>query len=129
MFRVVVSDLDGTLLSSDHRITSFTKKILKLLIEKGIHFVFATGRHHMDVETIRKNLGINSYMITSNGARIHNVDGKLIFSHNIDEDIAAELFNLVYKDQKIFTNAFRNDEWFINRNWIDQKKFLSRINF
>ena len=31
----------------------------------GINFVFATGRHHVDVGQIRDNLEIKSYMITS----------------------------------------------------------------
>ncbi len=72
MYYVVASDLDGTLLSPDHVLTPYTKKILNLLTDKGIHFIFATGRHHIDVGQIRDGLGINAYMIASNGARVHN---------------------------------------------------------
>ncbi len=72
------------------------KETLKLLTARGIHFVFATGRHHVDVGQIRDNLEIKSYMITSNGARVHDTDGNLVFlRHNLDSDIASDLFGVV----------------------------------
>ena len=53
MYHVVASDLDGTLLSPAHSLTPYTKETLRLLtINKGVHFVFATGRHHVDVAQI-----------------------------------------------------------------------------
>ncbi|UVK77261.1 MAG: phosphosugar phosphatase YigL [Sodalis sp. Fse] len=129
MFHIVASDLDGTLLSPDHRLTPFTKQTLQLLTACGIHFVFATGRHHVDVAQMRNNLEIDAYMITSNGARVHNSAGELIFSHNLDEDVAAELFSVVHQDPKILTNIFRNDEWFVNRNRADQEDFFRESAF
>ncbi|WP_406706065.1 sugar/pyridoxal phosphate phosphatase YigL [Sodalis sp.] len=129
MFHIVASDLDGTLLSPAHRLTPYTKQTLQLLTARGIHFVFATGRHHVDVAQMRANLEIDAYMITSNGARVHNTAGELIFSHNLDEDIAAELFSVVHQDPKILTNVFRNDEWFMNRNRADQEDFFRESTF
>ncbi|MCV5446825.1 HAD hydrolase family protein, partial [Escherichia coli] len=76
------------------------------------NFVFATGRHYIDVGQIRDNLGIRSYMITSNGARVHDSDGQQIFAHNLDRDIAADLFEIVRNDPKIVTNVYREDEWY-----------------
>ncbi|MBX4181121.1 sugar/pyridoxal phosphate phosphatase YigL [Sodalis sp. CWE] len=129
MFHIVASDLDGTLLSPARRLTPYTKKILQMLTSKGIHFVFATGRHHVDVAKMRSNLEINAYMITSNGARIHNIASEPIFSYNLDKDIAAELLSMVDRDQRILTNVFRNDEWFMNRNRSDQKDFFLESSF
>ena len=80
MYHVVASDLDGTLLSPDHLLTPYAKETLKLLTAEGVHFVFATGRHHIDVGQIRDNLEIKAYMITSNGARGHDTHGNLVFS-------------------------------------------------
>ena len=44
--------LDGTLLSPDHTLSPYAKETLKLLTARGINFVFATGRHHVDVGQI-----------------------------------------------------------------------------
>ncbi|URJ26237.1 sugar/pyridoxal phosphate phosphatase YigL [Blochmannia endosymbiont of Camponotus modoc] len=125
MFRIVASDLDGTLLTPDHRLTSFTKKILKLLTTRNIHFVFATGRHHTNVMQIRDNLKINSYMITSNGARIHNTHGKLIASYDLATEIVDDLLRVVHHDSQIITNIFYNDKWLINRSISKQNCFYN----
>lgn len=98
MYQVVASDLDGTLLSPDHTLSPYAKETLKLLTARGVNFVFATGRHHVDVGQIRDNLEIKSYMITSNGARVHDTDGNLIFTHNLDRDIATDLFGIVHNN-------------------------------
>lgn len=115
MFHVVASDLDGTLLSPDHLLTPFAKETLKLLTARDVHFIFATGRHHIDVGQIRDNLDIQSYMITSNGARVHDNTGNLVFAHDLDQDIAGDLYGIVASSKDIVTNVYRGDDWFINR--------------
>ncbi|MFZ1873916.1 MAG: sugar/pyridoxal phosphate phosphatase YigL [Chania sp.] len=124
MYHVVASDLDGTLLSPDHTLTPYAKETLKLLTQRCVHFVFATGRHHIDVAQIRDNLGISAFMITSNGARVHNTAGELIFSHNLDEDIAHDLYTMMHDNQEILTNVYRNDDWFMNRESPEQEEFF-----
>lgn len=132
MFHIIASDLDGTLLAPNQQITSFAKKTLQLITnhnKNNIHFVFATGRHYKNVIKIRNKLKIKSYMITSNGARIHNTHGKMIAVYNINKKIAADLIKIVYYDPKIITNIFKNNEWLINRqNKINQKNNLQENN-
>ena len=129
MYQVVASDLDGTLLSPDHHLTPYAKETLKLLTERGLNFVFATGRHYIDVGQIRDNLGIKSYMITSNGARVHDADGKQVFAHNPDRDIAADLFGIVNDNPDIVTNVYREDEWFMNRHRPEEMRFFKEAVF
>ena len=129
MYHVVASDLDGTLLSPDHTLSPYAKETLKLLTQRGVHFVFATGRHHIDVAQIRDNLDISAFMITSNGARVHNTDGELIFSHNLAEDIARDLYGMLHNDADITTNVYRNDDWYINRESPEQKEFFQESIF
>ena len=38
MYKAVISDLDGTLLSRGHHVTKFTKNVIKEIIKKGINF-------------------------------------------------------------------------------------------
>lgn len=129
MYQVVASDLDGTLLSPDHTLSPFAKEILKLLTARGVNFVFATGRHHVDVGQIRDNLDIKAYMITSNGARVHDTDGNLVFTHNLDRDIAADLFGMMHNEPEIITNVYRDDEWFMNRHRPDEMRFFKEAVF
>lgn len=115
MYQIVASDLDGTLLSPDHLLTPYTKETLQLLTAQGVHFIFATGRHHIDVAQLRSNLGIDAFMITSNGARVHDTAGNLVFSHDLEQDIADSLYSMVYSRPDISTNVYRGDNWHISR--------------
>ena len=64
MYKAVVTDLDGTLLDGNHRLTEFTKKIVNKVIEKGIKFYIATGRNYGLAEMIKDDLGIEIPLIT-----------------------------------------------------------------
>ncbi len=122
-FQIVASDLDGTLLAPDHQLSEYSKSTLQELHQKGFTFVFATGRHHIDVASIREQAGIPAYMITSNGARVHDLNDKEMYSKNIDEEIVQPIIDLVKKDPKIRINIYQNDDWFINREDETLKKF------
>ncbi|CAL4326098.1 Cof-type HAD-IIB family hydrolase [Buchnera aphidicola] len=119
MNKIIAVDLDGTLLSPENQITEYTKKTIQLLIKKKIYFILASGRHHTDVMKIRDILNIKSFMITSNGASVYDLDNKLIFDHHLDEDISINLCNIVYSDKDIITQVYQNNKWYINNNKID----------
>ncbi|MGL4859994.1 MAG: sugar/pyridoxal phosphate phosphatase YigL [Enterobacteriaceae bacterium] len=129
MYHVVASDLDGTLLSPDHTLSPFSKKTLQLLTGRGIHFVFATGRHHVDVAQIRDGLDIDAFMITSNGARVHNTQGELIFCHNLAPEIAYELAEIRFSHPDITTHIYRNDDWFAARECPEEEAFFQESVF
>ncbi|WP_392566741.1 Cof-type HAD-IIB family hydrolase [Utexia brackfieldae] len=115
MYRIVASDLDGTLLNHEHRLSAFTKQVLQALRKRHIHFIFATGRHHIDVAQMRENMEIDAYTITSNGARVHNSQGELILSRSIDASLAPAIAQMAVDDPLIYTHIYRGDEWLINR--------------
>lgn len=115
MYKLVASDLDGTLLTPDHRIAPYTKQVLEHLHQQGIHFVFATGRHHVDVASIRETVGIPAYMITSNGARVHDSDNQLVYQHNVDPAIVASLIQDVKDDATVTIHLYRDDEWLLSK--------------
>ncbi|OCG02324.1 Cof-type HAD-IIB family hydrolase [Gilliamella sp. wkB112] len=129
MFRVVASDLDGTLLNADHKLSSFTKQVLQALRRKGIQFAFATGRHHIDVAQMRENMEIDAFMITSNGARVHDSAGELIFSQSIDPSLVVEIAHMCIDDPLVYTHLYRGDDWLVNREDSFSLAFHKHTNF
>lgn len=130
MFPVVVSDLDGTLLNKNHQLSSRTKEVVKRLSAKGVKFVFATGRHFLDVDKLRSDLGIEMYLITSNGARVHNMEGEKIIEHNIDEELVPKI--LSYRHQlrdKARGNVYQEDNWFIEEELPELLEFHAHSRF
>ncbi|MRI35360.1 sugar/pyridoxal phosphate phosphatase YigL [Endozoicomonas sp. OPT23] len=116
MYPVVVSDLDGTLLNSQHKIASRTKEVIRRLSEQGIKFVFATGRHYEDVKTFRSQVGIDMYTITSNGVRVYNPAGEVIIRHDLEAAQSRDIIKLARKyDDKVILNAYTEDHWYVER--------------
>lgn len=47
LLKVVASDMDGTILNSQHALSPYTMETLYLLSLKNVPFVFCTGRHYL----------------------------------------------------------------------------------
>ena len=77
--KVIVLDLDGTLLNSKSQINSKTKETLINLQSNGYHVVLASGRPTPSVVGIAKELEMDkydSYILTFNGAHVMNYKTK-----------------------------------------------------
>lgn len=123
MFKIVASDLDGTLLNPEHTISPYTKSVLQRLHQAGVHFVFATGRHHIDVGSIRSKIGIPAMMITSNGARVHDENDQQIFSRNLAPEIVKQAIDIVKDDETVTIHIYRENDWLLNRADPELAKF------
>ena len=108
--KVVISDLDGTLLNSEHRISSYTKSIFKELHDQNYLLIVATGRHHLDAMAIIEELGFPVYLVTSNGARIHSPTKELLFAFNLKSEAVQSVLSLEI-DPEITTVLFKEEVW------------------
>ena len=97
MYKAVVSDLDGTLLNEEHKVTDFTVEIVNKVIEKGIKFYIATGRNYIHTKSVMDDLGIKIPLITSNGARIYNKNGKVIYENLVKKKEVESILEIDYK--------------------------------
>lgn len=111
--KLIVSDLDGTLLNNQRVISEETKKILNKLNLKGIDFAFASGRGIESIIPYRNFLGINSYFICNNGASIYDKNENLIYESPIDEENVKKLIGY-FRENNINFNGFYKDELFID---------------
>lgn len=127
--KIVASDLDGTLLAPNHQLSDFTKLTLKKLHEQGYTFIFATGRHHVDVAGIRQIAGIPAYMITSNGARVHDQNDQLMYSQNVPQELVQPIIDIVRQDPNIFIHMYQNEDWLLDREDEMLAKFHSESGF
>ncbi|EEX95511.1 hypothetical protein VIOR3934_03569 [Vibrio orientalis CIP 102891 = ATCC 33934] len=128
-FHIVASDLDGTLLAPNHQLSAYSKETLKTLHEKGFTFIFATGRHHVDVAGIREIAGIPAYMITSNGARVHDQNDQLMYSKNVPEELVQPVIDVIRQDPEIFVHMYQNEDWLLDRDDEMLAKFHSESGF
>lgn len=108
--KVVISDLDGTLLNSDHTISAYTKSVFQELHKQNYLIIVATGRHHLDAMAIVNNLGFPVYLVTSNGARIHSPHRELLYSFDMNAESVKSVLALDI-DPEITTVLFRETVW------------------
>jgi Cof subfamily protein (haloacid dehalogenase superfamily) len=109
-YKAIICDLDGTLLNEHHTISDETKETIRKVVNSGVKFIIATGRHHNDAKTFKEMLELESFLITSNGAKVHDYKNNEIISHNIPADLAKGLLNYTYS-KHLHKNVYLNDEW------------------
>ncbi|MFZ3511189.1 Cof-type HAD-IIB family hydrolase [Vibrio harveyi] len=127
--KIVASDLDGTLLAPNHQLSAYSKETLKALHEQGYTFVFATGRHHVDVASIRRTVGIPAYMITSNGARVHDQNDQEMYSQNVPEDLVQSVIDTIKTDPEILIHMYQNDDWLLNKDDDELREFHEEFTY
>ncbi|NLS13647.1 Cof-type HAD-IIB family hydrolase [Vibrio sp. SM6] len=128
-YRIVASDLDGTLLAPNHQLTAFAKSTLKALHEQGHTFVFATGRHHIDVANIRAQVGIPAYMITANGACVHDENDALMYKKSVPSDLVQAVIDCAKHDPEVVVHLYQGDNWMINRENDELKEYHEESGF
>ena len=72
MYKVICSDLDGTLLNSDSELSAENALAIEKLTEKGYLFVPATGRTLVEIPDVVKNHKSVRYIVYSNGSGIYD---------------------------------------------------------
>jgi Cof subfamily protein (haloacid dehalogenase superfamily) len=108
--KVIISDLDGTLLNSDHSISDYTKSVFQELHNQNYLIIVATGRHHLDAMSIIDNLKFPVYLVTSNGARIHSPQKELLYSFDINGEAVKSVLSLDINPE-ITTVLFKESVW------------------
>ena len=82
-----VTDLDGTLLNQQDRISAFSIQVINELVEKGMLFTYATARSLVSASRVTAGLSTNIPVIAYNGAFIIQPSSGEILSR---EDFSAE---------------------------------------
>ncbi len=91
-----VSDLDGTLLTSDAALSFESARILSELVKKGILFTYATARSFITASKVTKNLSVSIPAIVYNGAFIvDHLTGEILVRNTFGNDAQAILSSLM----------------------------------
>ena len=82
--KLVVTDLDGTLLNSKHEISVENIEALKYAQQQGIEVAIATGRTYGNALALCKKVGLKTHIISNNGSFVYTKNGKLLEKTGID---------------------------------------------
>ena len=100
-YKMLVLDMDDTLLTDDHKISELNKKALLEAQAKGVYVVLASGRPTSAMTAYAKELELdlnNSYIISFNGAVISTVkDDLVLFEQKLTVEQIHELYDYSVK--------------------------------
>ena len=92
MIKLIVLDLDGTLLNSEKKINQIDKEAVKEAIDSGISVTIFTGRSKHSASKYVKELGIGVPVVFQNGALIVDFSsGKILRMVKLSGEIAKKV--------------------------------------
>jgi Cof subfamily protein (haloacid dehalogenase superfamily) len=115
--KMIVTDIDDTLLTGSHNISERTRQALLDAQNKGIYVVLASGRPVPAMTGFAQELGLDrygSYLISYNGAVLYDCrERKIIFEQRLQNEILKKLYAIserenvyihTYSDSAIITD-------------------------
>lgn len=76
--RLVATDLDGTLLGADGKVSARTRAVLRELDAQGVPVVFVTGRPIRWMEELWVEVGGHGLAVCSNGGIVYDVEAQAV---------------------------------------------------
>ena len=117
-YKLLVFDIDGTLVGPSHILDPYTRDVLLKLRDLGIHITLATGKNLPATKQIADDLEIELPLVLSNGSIIETRHGKINARSVLPSEVTkrvieiseAENANLViYIDNDIIMKKMNED--------------------
>ena len=108
MIKLIASDMDGTLVNSDHKISAYNVSMIKEAQAKGIEFIVSTGRSYEDTHKQVEDAGISCNYLVMNGSELRNSKGELIQATYLKNELVKEIVKLLEDDElyvELYTTA------------------------
>ncbi|WNR45706.1 HAD family hydrolase [Paenibacillus roseipurpureus] len=94
MIKLIVSDLDGTLLDHDKKVTTREIEALQQVKEAGINLCLASGRMNSEMQQVLQEINHQAHSVSQNGAFIHLDNGTLFQTKLFEPAIALKVYRL-----------------------------------
>ncbi len=123
MFKIIFSDIDGTLLNADRDLSEYTIETIKKIKEK-IPFILISSRMPAAMRHLQEKMDIEHLPLISYNGGLIIVDGKLVSSTEIPAKILEKLhrFN---EEKEVHLSLYHNDEWYVPRDDFWTKREIS----
>ena len=111
-FQAFISDMDDTLLRSDHTMSERTAATLRRISRQGVSVVLCSGRAGASILPYVHQAGAEGEMICFNGARVIDLKtGAVLVQNEIDPGTAREM--LSWLDARgCYAQFFDGDSWY-----------------
>ncbi|MBW6524558.1 Cof-type HAD-IIB family hydrolase [Sphingomonas sp. RHCKR47] len=109
--RLMVSDVDGTLVDKDKKLTDATIAAVKRLRDAGVAFTVISARPMSGIQPLLEPLGLDEDVGAFNGGIVFRRDGTIVSHHTIDANVARGVIDMA-AGEGVDTWVFADDQWF-----------------
>ncbi|MFI7245481.1 HAD family hydrolase [Streptomyces qinglanensis] len=98
-YRLIATDLDGTLLRSDDTVSERTRTALQAATARGAAHIVVTGRAVPWTKQILADLGHHGLAVCAQGSQVYDAgSGRLLTSVTLDRRVAEQALTLLEKE-------------------------------
>jgi Cof subfamily protein (haloacid dehalogenase superfamily) len=116
--KMLVFDIDGTLLDSEQVLQEQTRTVLKQCQEKGVLVTIATGKNWDAVRSLAQHLEIRTPLILSNGALLADLEGTFEEKMTIPGEVMRSIIRICRQEDKDLV-IYLGDRVYIERMTYD----------
>lgn len=127
MIKLIVSDLDGTLLDEPNRISKINLDAIEYAYQKGAKFCFSTGRDLQSVKDITCLLKHKPVLLLGNGSEVYDEDENLVFQNFFNNKYLEEVCEIM-NEHDVPHMVFTTDGFYTTTNPVEvRRRFIERI--
>ena len=110
----IFSDIDGTFLTSEHRVSPKTQEAIRSAMQRGIPFSLISARNPLCIRPILDRIDLSCNIIGCNGALIVDENNNLLYEKGLSIPEVTELLDFI--EQAGFDlawNLYTATDWYV----------------
>lgn len=112
--QAVFSDIDGTLLTSEHVVSPLTRSAIHTLTDQGILFAISSARSPSGIRPIIEKNNFHCCTIAFSGALILDEDQNILYEKGMTLSNASAVIDVIEKKCPHVTwNIFTSEDWIV----------------
>ena len=120
--KLIMSDIDGTILDKNHQLDSYLIELMPLLKQCNIPFVLASARSPLGIAPISKELGITDCPIACYNGALISLGDKILSQYSIDKSELLLLHDFLKKEfPTVSINVYSGKDCLVNTidEWVE----------
>ena len=96
-YRMICADIDGTLVTSDNRLTPRTKETVKKAVSQGAVFALISARPPEGMFYLNDEIGIDQYIVSFGGSLILKRGQEPLYADVLETEQVKEIYEMSHK--------------------------------
>lgn len=129
MYKLIVSDLDESLLNDHGEISEADVQTIRQLTAMGVKFVPNSGRGFASMRSLLEKIGTygqpNQYVVSYNGGVIvDNEHYNVLVNHYLDHQVADQLYQLARLEPQLGIHVYTLNEVYVTNINADERAYI-----